>query len=180
MLAFLNDGAWQVWTGQRRPRFDSGEFSLPLNAEALMLPDELAAYGLHVIADAAPIPEGHVPISTTLGDDAGVPRWIITSGLMPPPPIPQTISRRQCAAEMFDRGLITGPEAIGMSSAAMPPAMVEAMLSVLEEPDQTFARIDFSAANYERSNPLLVSLMLAVPGTTEADIDDFFRAASAR
>ena len=43
---------------------------------------------------------------------------------------------------MFARGLVTGPEAIGMSTTAAPPAMVEAMLSALNEPEQTFARID--------------------------------------
>lgn len=122
---------------------------------------------------------------TAVASEAGNIGDTYADGIFTPPapsllPIPQTISRRQCAAEMFARGLVTGPEAIGMSTTAAPPAMVEAMLSALNEPEQTFARIDFSAANYERSNPLLVSLMLAVPGTTEADIDDFFRAASAR
>ncbi len=98
----------------------------------------------------------------------------------PPLPVPPTISRRQCAAEMFARGLITGPEAVAMTQNGTPPAMVETMLVGLPEPAQTFARIDFAATNYERTNALLEMLMLSVPGTTSEDIDQFFRDAALR
>lgn len=99
--------------------------------------------------------------------------------VVPAPPVPVAISRRQCAAEMFSRGLITGPEAVAMTTTATPPALVEAMLAALPEPEQTFARIDFGAANYLRENPLLNALMIGT-GASLADIDAFFIAAAAR
>ncbi len=96
-----------------------------------------------------------------------------------PDPIPASITRRQCAAEMFARGMITGAEAVAMTATATPPAMIEAELSALSEPDQTFARIDFAAGSYARGNTLLVGLMTALGETTET-IDSFFRFAALR
>lgn len=97
----------------------------------------------------------------------------------PPPVVPAEISRRQCAAEMFARGLISGSEAVAMTTTATPPGLVEAMLAALPDPEQTFARIDFGAANYARENPLLNALMIGT-GASQADIDTFFIAAAAR
>lgn len=94
-------------------------------------------------------------------------------------PVPQVISRRQCAAEMFARSLISSSEAIAMSTTGTPPAMVETMLAALPEPEQTYARIDFGAPNYDRANPLLVALMSGTGADTEA-IDQFFRDAASR
>lgn len=99
--------------------------------------------------------------------------------IAPPPIVPASISRRQCAAEMFSLGLISGTEAVAMTTTATPPAFVEAALSAMPDPDQTFARIDFGAATYMRSNPFLVSLMEST-GATATDIDGFFIAAAAR
>lgn len=95
----------------------------------------------------------------------------------PPAPVPATISRRQCAAEMLRRGMITGGEAIAMTATATPPKMVETVFAAMPEPAQTMARIDFAAAAYERPNSLLVSLMEGT-GATMADIDEFFRSAA--
>jgi hypothetical protein len=103
--------------------------------------------------------------------------------LEPPPPAPEPppirpITRRQCARALFAQGMISSAEAIAMSAWAEPPAMIETIFAAMSEPAQTNARIDFSADTYERSNPLLVSVMDAA-GSTPAEIDDFFRAASA-
>lgn len=94
-------------------------------------------------------------------------------------PVPQIISRRQCAAEMFARSLISSPEAIAMSTTGTPPTMVETMLAAMPEPMQTYARIDFGAPNYDRANPLLVALMSGTGADAEA-IDQFFRDAASR
>lgn len=94
-----------------------------------------------------------------------------------PPPIPK-ITRRQCARALFAMEMITSAEAIAMSAWAEPPAMIETVFAAMPEPTQTNARIDFAADTYERSNPLLVSVMAAA-GSTPAEIDDFFRAAAA-
>ena len=79
---------------------------------------------------------------------------------------------------MFARGLISGPEAVAMTTTATPPALVEAMLAALPEPEQTFSRINFGAGSYERGNPLLNALMIGT-GASQADIDVFFIAAAA-
>ena len=97
----------------------------------------------------------------------------------PAPAVPAAISRRQCAAEMFARGLITGPEAVAMTATATPPALVEAMLAALPETEQTFARIDFGAGTYARGNPLLNALMTGT-GADQAEIDGFFIAGASR
>ena len=103
----------------------------------------------------------------------------------PPPSPPQpepgspSITRRQCAAELFARELITGPEAVAMAATAAPPALVETVFAALAEPSQTLARIDFAAASYERGNPLLTQIMTA-SGADEAALDAFFVAAAGR
>ncbi|TPQ45586.1 hypothetical protein C2U72_26530, partial [Prosthecomicrobium hirschii] len=62
---------------------------------------------------------------------------------------------------------------------ATPPALVEAMLAALPDPEQTFARIDFGASVYARGNALLNALMIGT-GANQADIDAFFIEAAAR
>lgn len=94
-----------------------------------------------------------------------------------PPPIPK-ITRRQCARALFAMNMITSAEAIAMSAWAEPPTEIERVFAAMPEPAQTNARIDFASELYERSNPLLVSVMEAA-GSTPAEIDDFFRAAAA-
>jgi len=88
-------------------------------------------------------------------------------------PVPQTITRRQCARELFIREMITGPEMVAMTATATPPAMIETVFTAMPQVDQWVARADFAAATYERSNPLLVGIMTA-SGSTAADIDQFF------
>ena len=83
MLAYLDSGAWSVWTGQRRPAPDGDDYTLAANAEDLLSDDELAVYGLHRVAAAWPIPSGHRIVSTTLSDDGGMPRWLVESEAVP-------------------------------------------------------------------------------------------------
>jgi hypothetical protein len=89
----------------------------------------------------------------------------------------RSITRRQCARQLFESKMITGPEMVAMTATGTPPAMIEAVFSKMPEEAQWIARADFAADTYERSNPLLVGIMQA-SGATEAAIDDFFRAAS--
>lgn len=107
-----------------------------------------------------------------------------------PQPVPLSISRRQCARELFKRQMITGPEMVAMTATGTPPAGVEVIFAAIEDADQeSEARADFAADTYERGNPLLTGIMTAAitaqtPGATEAQIsaaiDDFFRMAGAR
>jgi hypothetical protein len=97
-----------------------------------------------------------------------------------PVPVPASITRRQCAREMFERNLASGPEMVAMARTGTPPSTVVGLLSGIEpEADRFRAEVDFAADLYERSNPLLIALMTAT-GATSAQIDDFFRSAATR
>jgi hypothetical protein len=93
-----------------------------------------------------------------------------------PKPVP-TITRRQCARELFKREMITGPEMVAMTATGTPPAMIEQVFAAMPEVAQFEARADFAAGTYERDNPLLVSV-LESSGRSSAEIDDFFNKAA--
>lgn len=93
--------------------------------------------------------------------------------------VPESITRRQCAMQMFAGGMITDAEGIAMTQSGVPPAAVQAYLDTLPEPQRTMATMDFAATNYFRNNPLLAALM-TLNNMTENDVDQFFIAASQR
>ena len=97
----------------------------------------------------------------------------------PPPPVPQSITRRQCAIELRERTLITPLEALNMTKTATPPAMIQTLFDAMSENDRILAETDFAADNYMRTNPLLIQIMSS-SGATEEEIDDFFRSAATR
>lgn len=92
---------------------------------------------------------------------------------------PSAITRRQCAIEMRERGMITASEALHMTKYGDIPQLVINLISNLPENEQILIETDFAAATYLRSNQLLNTLM-AASGASEADIDEFFISASAR
>ena len=99
---------------------------------------------------------------------------------LPPPlgePIPRSITRRQCAKQLLNMGMVSGEEALAMTRTGEPPAMVAASFAQLSPEDAVLAEIDFAADTYMRDNPLLNNLMLAT-GASEEEINDFFRAAA--
>ena len=95
----------------------------------------------------------------------------------PPPPVPQMITRRQCAIRLRELGMITPLEARNMTKNGDVPAMVMAVFSQMTEEDMINAETDFAADSYLRTNPLLIGVMQAA-GKTEEELDDFFRTAS--
>ena len=107
----------------------------------------------------------------------------------PPSPVPASITRRQCARELYLRQMITGTEMVSMTATGTPPTMVKDLIdAIVNTSDRMIARADFAAMSYERANPLLVGVMTdtiraQTPGATDeqisAAIDDFFRAAAA-
>lgn len=105
------------------------------------------------------------------------------AAVLPPPdpepenPVPESITRRQCAMIMFSMGMISGPEAIAMTQSGIPPAAVQAYLDTLPEPQRTMATMDFAASNYFRDNQLLDALM-AANNMTDQQVDEFFVAAA--
>lgn len=95
------------------------------------------------------------------------------------PPVPDQITRRQCALQLLAMGQITDVEALAMTRDGTPPAAIQAYISALPSPsDRTLALIDFAAMNYERSNPLLGAI-LSANGATSEEGDQFFIAAAA-
>ena len=97
----------------------------------------------------------------------------------PPPPVPQSITRRQCAIELRGRTLITPLEALNMTKTATPPAMIQTIFDAMTENDKILAETDFAADTYLRTNPLLIQIMTST-GATEEEIDGFFRSAVTR
>ena len=94
----------------------------------------------------------------------------------PPPPVPQSITRRQCAIELRERQLITPTEALNMTRTGTPPAMIQSIFDDMVENDRILAETDFAADTYLRTNPLLIEIMTST-GATEEDVNDFFRSA---
>ena len=97
----------------------------------------------------------------------------------PPPPVPQSITRRQCAIELRERTMITAQEALDMTKYGEVPAMVQQIFSQMSSDDRIKAETDFAADTYMINNPLLLFIMTEA-GSTEEDIDQFFRQASER
>lgn len=176
MLAYLNGGTWTEWIGQMMP-LAGRMYRLPANAEAVWSDADLARYGLVRVA-MPETPDGMRVASTTILDVAGTPTLNVTFEEVPVP-VPTSISRPQCALEMLARAMITDAEAIAMATVGTPPALVAAMIEAMPTEAQTAATIGFARYNYDRGNPLLVSLMEGT-GASAVDIDDFFRAAGAR
>jgi hypothetical protein len=94
-----------------------------------------------------------------------------------PPPLPESITRRQCALQLVNASMATYPEALEMTQTGTPPATIQEQFDLLGEPSRTLAMIDFAATNYFRDNPLIAELMIS-NGMTPQQVDDFFRAAS--
>lgn len=98
-----------------------------------------------------------------------------------PPPVPEFITRRQCALELQAQGLITLQEALHMVRTASVPTAIAAIFDGLvadgswTTDQRILAEIDFAADNYYRSNSLLTLM-----GLTSEQIDQFFISASNR
>jgi hypothetical protein len=103
------------------------------------------------------------------------PDPLIIAPSFPKPTV--TITRRQCARELFKREMITGTEMVAMTATGTPPPMIEQLFAAMPEADQDEARADFAAGTYERTNPLLL-FVLESSGRSSAEIDDFFNKAA--
>jgi len=97
----------------------------------------------------------------------------------PPPPVPQSITRRQCAIELRERTMISAQEALNMTKYGDVPTMISQLFAQMADEDRIIAETDFAADTYMRTNPSLISIMTQ-SGSTEEDIDQFFRDASLR
>lgn len=87
--------------------------------------------------------------------------------------VPASISRRQCATQLRNDGMITQNEALAMASMATVPAAIMSYFDTMDPADKDNALLAFTATEYLRSNPLLNAIMTANGLTTE-QIDQFF------
>lgn len=130
--------------------FTYGDFKYPANWTALATPQDFARIGM----ESYEVADVETPTTTSY--------------------VPESITRRQCALQLLNEGMITVTEAKAMVKTGDMPTMVANLVSQLSTQDERDrAEIDFAADSYLRSNPLLVGLMTAA-GATEADIDQFF------
>ena len=110
---------------------------------------------------------------TMLEDPSTIP-W---DGKPQPVAVPFSITRRQCAMQLFKQQIISGGDAISMTQTGVPPAAIQAYFDTLPEPDRTIAIMDFAAVDYYRNNPLINSIM-TINNMSSEDVDNFFIAAS--
>lgn len=96
-----------------------------------------------------------------------------------PVKVPNYITRRQCAIELRERGLITALEALEMTRTGIPPAMIQAIFNTMSEEDGIIAATEFAADRYSRSHILIIQIISST-GATSEDIDNFFISASNR
>lgn len=95
----------------------------------------------------------------------------------PPPSVPASITRRQCALMLNLAGLISVEEALAMTKTAEVPVAIATLFANLSPSDQIKAEIDFGATDYYRNNPLIVFLMSGA-GFSEGQADAFFISAA--
>lgn len=96
----------------------------------------------------------------------------------PPPPVPASVSDRQFAQALAERGEITWAEAQAWGARGEIPAAVLASLSGLPQIERDRAvMILGSVTSFERSHPLVASIAQSM-GWDEAAVDDLWRFAA--
>ncbi len=106
----------------------------------------------HMLAEGDPVRLGEAWRQT----------WTVTA--LPPPPVPDEVSRRQAKRALSDAGYLSAANA---AIAAIPGKAGDD------------ARIDWADAGYFRRDNQLILAMGKALGLTAAQIDDLFRAAAA-
>jgi hypothetical protein len=121
------------------------------------------------------------PFSATLiAADVEFPAWHVPVDPPAPEepfvPVPEIITKRQFLIQLVRSGMVAPGEASTL--AAQPPSLMNAVLDGMPEADALEARLSWaSMTQVERYSPLTLAAS-ASAGTTEAQLDDFFRAAS--
>lgn len=130
--------------------------------------------------DGNTLDSGVSPFSATLLEaDVAFPSW--HQNEEPPPPeaplttVPESVTKRQFMIQLLRAGMVA-PEEVSML-ALQPPALLSVVLDALPEADELEARLSWAAmTQVERYSPLTLAAAAAA-GTTEEQLDDFFRAA---
>lgn len=115
-------------------------------------------------------------------DRAEYEAWLDAGGVpdpyIPPPPlVPQSISDRQFFHQLAVVGIITQDDALASNAAVIPPPLL-AIIDAMPLEQQFAAKMLVSGATvFERQHPMTIAIGTAY-GWSEAQIDDFFRAAA--
>ena len=132
--------------------------------------------------DGNTLDSGANPFSATLiAADVELPSWHVDPDPAPEPdpvpePVPNAVTKRQFLIQLLRAGMVA-PEEVA-TLATQPPALLSAVLAAMPEADALEARLSWAAmTEVERYSPLTLSAAAAA-GTTEAQLDDFFRAAA--
>lgn len=131
--------------------------------------------------DGNTINSNDTPFSaTTVDADAAAPSWhqdeqapTVDPG---PEPVPETITKRQFLIQLVRSGMVATSEASTL--ATQPPALMEPVLAAMSATDALEARLSWaSMTQVDRHSPLTLAAAAAA-GTTEEQLNDFFRAAA--
>jgi hypothetical protein len=95
-----------------------------------------------------------------------------------PPPVPETVSRRQLLIALAAAGLITEAEALAAARTGEVPAAIDAVFAALPKEQALAARITWATMTVvERDHPLIQAVIDAKIVTAE-QVDALFQAAA--
>lgn len=112
----------------------------------------------------------------------GVDAFTAAGGLIdpyvaPPPPVPESVTRRQMLIGLATAGFITTAEAIAAAQSGAVPAAVQAVFDALPtQADKDAAAITWAAMSVAERGNALVAALAAAQGLSSAQVDDLFRA----
>lgn len=120
--------------------------------------------------------EAYSLVEANMSPSWGLPDPDPTPPEEPPAPVPESVTKRQFLIQLLRAGMVA-PEEVA-TLALQPPALMSAVLDAMPEADALEARLSWGAmTQVERFSPLTLSAAAAA-GTTEEQLDDFFRAAA--
>lgn len=124
---------------------------------------ERAAFGIYPITDDA-IPDGKVPIGSSLAFADGVVTRSFALADAPSPPVPEVVTMRQARLALLQAGLLDD---------------AEAAIASLPEATRRAAQIEWEYATELRRDHALLAAIGASLSLNSADIDGLFAAAAA-
>jgi len=154
-------GAWTALSSAQPVEHDG----IATSYDSLMLwtDEERAAFGVYVVAEGAPPPEGQRVASSVIGERNGRPVYVNTFEPIPGPDPVEIITMRQARLQLLQVGKLS---AANQAIAAMPG-----------QPGEE-ARVEWEyATSLRRDHPLVAALGRTLD-LDEATIDGLFLAAS--